>query len=137
MLITDADPSAELQTRLELTVVLFQSFGDLTEDPGVAGDHDGQRQQEQAGKSEHVVGRFMPVSGKTPTCGTLSEVLRVDDGHIVKKEYLRRERNILRHKSCHPRLLSCFWWPYHHSVMTSHALVDLPGIEAASGHEMQ
>lgn len=35
----------------------------------------------------------MPVSDETSTCGTLSEVLGVDDGHIVEKKHLRRERN--------------------------------------------
>lgn len=90
MLITE---HAELQTPFELTVVLFQSFGDLTEDPGVAGDHDDQWKQEQAGESEHVVGSFMPASDKTSKCGTLSEVLGMNDGYVVKKEYLGRERN--------------------------------------------
>lgn len=92
MLITDITWSTELQTGFELTFVLFQSFGDLTEDPGVAGDHDDQRQQEQAGKSEHVVGRFMPVSEETFMCCTLSEVLGMEDGHTVKKENLKREQ---------------------------------------------
>ena len=90
--ITDFNWSTEFQTQLELTVVLSQSFGDLTEDPGVAGDHDDQRQQEQAGEGEHVVGRLVPVPDKTSTSGALSEVLGVDDGHIVKKEYLRRKK---------------------------------------------
>lgn len=77
-------------TTSELTLVLFQSFGDLTEDPGVAGDHDDQRQQEQAAESEHVVGHFMPAGAKTSSCGALSEVLRGADRHTVKKEYLER-----------------------------------------------
>ncbi len=84
--------STEPQARAELTVVLLQSFGDLTEDSAVAGDHDDQRQQEQAAKSEHVVGCFMPASGKTSMSGTLGEVLGLDDGHIVKKEHLWRKR---------------------------------------------
>lgn len=96
ILITEVNWFTEIQTPFELTVVLFQSFGDLTEDPCVAGDHDDQRQQEQAGKSEHVVARFMPVSDKTSTCGTLSEVLGKDDGHIVKNKHLRRERRLIR-----------------------------------------
>ena len=82
-----------LQALFELTVVLFQPFGDLTEDPGVAGDHDDQRQQEQAGEGEHVVGRFMPVSDKTATCGALSEVLGMDDGYVAKKENLRKGKD--------------------------------------------
>lgn len=78
----------------ELTVVLFQPFGDLAEDPGVAGDHDDQRQQEQAEEREHVVGCFMPASDETSTCGALSEGLRMDDGHVVEKKKLRRGMNI-------------------------------------------
>lgn len=79
--------SAEPQ--FKLTVVFFQSFGDLAEDPGVAGDHDDQRQQEQAGESKHVVGCFIPVSDKAAPSCALREVLRMDDGHIVKKKHLR------------------------------------------------
>lgn len=70
----------------KLTIVFFQSFGDLTENPTVTGDHDDQRQEEEAGESKHVVGRFMPVGAKTSACGALSEVLRMNDGYIVKKE---------------------------------------------------
>lgn len=81
---------------LKLTIVLFQSSGDLTEDPGVTGNHDDQRQQEQAAKREHVVGRFMPVGDKAPPCCALSKVLGMDDGYIVKKEHLRREKVIFR-----------------------------------------
>lgn len=77
------------QPQIVLTVVLLHSFGDLKEDPGVAGDHDDQRQQEQAGEGEHVVGCFVPASQKTPAGGALSEVLRKDDGHAVKDEYLQ------------------------------------------------
>lgn len=35
----------------------------------------------------------MPVSDEASTCGALSEVLGLDDGHVVKKKHLRRERN--------------------------------------------
>lgn len=85
--------SPELQPLFKLTVVLSQPFGDLTEDPGVTGDHDDQRQQEQAGEGEHVVGCFVPVSAEaSPRCA-LSEVLGMDDGDVVKKEHLRREMN--------------------------------------------
>lgn len=113
--ITDFNWSTEFQTQFELTVVLSQSFGDLTEDPGVAGDHDDQRQQEQAGEGEHVVGRLVPVPDETSTRGALSEVLGVDDGHVVKKEHLRRKpRN--NYYNCllpsgidvFPRIRGCF-----------------------------
>lgn len=69
------------------------------EDPGVAGDHDDQREQEQAGKGEHVVGRLMPPSGKASPCCALGEVLRTDDGHRVKKEELKREMEIQKSNS--------------------------------------
>ena len=72
------------QPQIELTVSLFQSLGDLKEDPGVTSDHDDQWQQEQAGEREHVIGLFIPVTDKTSSCGALSEVLGMDDGHIVK-----------------------------------------------------
>lgn len=66
------------------------------EDPGVAGDHDDQRQQEQAGKGEHVVGRLMPMRGEASPRGALGELLRMDDGHVVKQEDLRRKAILVR-----------------------------------------
>lgn len=77
----------------KITIVLSQSFWDLVEDPAVAGDHDGQRQQEQTWKREHVVRCFMPASGEAPPRCALSEVLWVDDGHTVEKKDLRKEIN--------------------------------------------
>lgn len=90
----------DARSLFELTIVPSQSFGDLTEDPGVAGDHDDQRQQEEAAESEHVVGCLVPVSDKTSSCRTLSEVLRMVDGDVAKQEKLKEERNnTLRGKS--------------------------------------
>lgn len=63
------------------------------EDPAVAGDHDDQGQQEQTGKREHVVRRFVPASGEAPPRRALGEVLWVDDGHTVEKKDLRKEMN--------------------------------------------
>lgn len=71
-----------------LTVLFGHPFGDLDEDPGVADDHYDQRQQEQAGEGEHVVGRLLPVSDKAPPSGALSKVRRIGDGHIVENEHL-------------------------------------------------
>lgn len=79
----------------------MHSFGDLKEDPGVAGDHDDQRQQEKAGEGEHVVGGFVPARQETPAGGALGEVLRKDDGHTVKDEYLQEGRPLHKyHSNC-------------------------------------
>lgn len=48
----------------------------------------------------------MPTCDKTSTCCTLSEVLRMDDGHIVKEEQLRREtsnvtKGIFKYDACY------------------------------------
>lgn len=85
--------------QIVLTVVLLHSFGDLKEDPGVAGDHDDQRQQEKAGEGEHVVGGFVPACQETPTGGALGEVLRKDDGHTVKDEYLQEGHSLHKYHS--------------------------------------
>lgn len=90
MLIVDTTCPTHSQLQLELTLILLQSFGDLTEDPAVTGDHDGQRQQEQAGEGEHVVGRLMPVSEETLVCRALGELCRMGDGHTVEKQHLKR-----------------------------------------------
>lgn len=79
-----------IENVLKLTLVLFQALGDLKEDPGVACDHDGQGQQEQAEEGEHVVCRLMPMSPKTSSCCALREVLGIRDGHVVEQEHLSR-----------------------------------------------
>lgn len=60
----------------------------LHEDPGVAGDHDDERQQEEAAEGEHVVGRLLPVGHKAPPGGALGEVCREGDGDVVENEHL-------------------------------------------------
>lgn len=73
---------------LLLTSSFSHPFGDLDKDPGVADDHDDQRQQEEAGEGEHVVSCFLPVHDKAPPGGALSEVCWVSDGHIMENEHL-------------------------------------------------
>lgn len=75
-----------------LTAVLCHVPGDLDEDPGVAGDHDDEWQQEEAAEGEHVVGRLLPVGDKAPPSGTLGKVCREGDGDVVENEHLS-ERN--------------------------------------------
>lgn len=69
---------------MELTTVLFQTFGDGTENPAVARDHDSQRQQEQAAEGEHVVGRLMPVNQEALVRCALGELHRMGNGHTVE-----------------------------------------------------
>lgn len=73
---------------LALTVLFCHPSGDLDEDPGVADNHDDQRQQEEAGEGKHVVCSFLPVSDEAPPSGALSEVCRVGNGHIMENEHL-------------------------------------------------
>lgn len=63
----------------------------MDEDPAVAGDHDGQRQQEEPGEGEHVVGRFLPVSDEAPPSGALSEVCWIGNRHVVENEDLWKQ----------------------------------------------
>lgn len=72
----------------QLTVLFCHPFGDLDEDPGVADNHNNQRQEEEAGEREHVVCCFLPVSDKAPSSGALSKVGWIGDGHIVENEHL-------------------------------------------------
>lgn len=60
----------------------------MDEDPGVADDHNGQWQQEEPGEGEHVVGSFLPVSDEASSCGALSEVCWIGNGHIMENEHL-------------------------------------------------
>lgn len=71
-----------------LTASIFHVLGDLDEDPGVTDDHDGQWQQEEAAKCEHVVGSFLPVRVEASSGCALSEVGRIGNGHVVKNEHL-------------------------------------------------
>lgn len=71
-----------------LTVLSCHLLGDLNEDPGVADDHDDQRQQKEAAEGEHVVGGFLPVSFKAPPGGALGEVGWMGNGDIVENEHL-------------------------------------------------
>ena len=71
-----------------LTVLFCHLLGDLDEDPGVADDHNGQRQQEEAGEGEHVVGSFLPVSDEASPGGALGEVCWTGNGHFMENEHL-------------------------------------------------
>lgn len=71
-----------------LTALFCHVLGDLEEDPGVADDHDGQWQQEEAAECEHVVSCFLPVRVEASPGGTLSEVCWVSNGHVVENEHL-------------------------------------------------
>lgn len=77
-----------------LTVFFGHLLGDLEEDPGVTNDHDGERQQEEAGEGEHVVRRFLPVGHEAPSSGALGEVDGVGDGHVMKNKHLWEKRSI-------------------------------------------
>lgn len=72
-----------------LTVVAGHAAGDLHQDPRVAEDHDGQGQQEEAHKGEHVVESLLPVLDEAAVGGALGEVLGHRDGYIVKNKHLR------------------------------------------------
>lgn len=82
--------------RRELTALFRHAFGDLDEDPGVAGNHDNQRQQEEAGEGEHVVGCFLPVTVEASSGGALSKVCWIGDGHIVENKYLLNQKEIIK-----------------------------------------
>lgn len=75
----------------ELTALCCHPFRDLDEDPGVADNHDDQRQQEEAREREHVVGCLLPVGDKTPPRGALSKICWVGNGHVVENKNLRRK----------------------------------------------
>lgn len=51
--------SLKLKGGWGLTALFGHASGDVDEDAGVAEDHDDQRQQEEAGEGEHVVGCFL------------------------------------------------------------------------------
>lgn len=70
------------------TVSLGHPSRDLHQDPCVAADHDGERYQEEANESKHIVDGLLPVFDKAPSSGALSEIGWHRDGHIVKKEHL-------------------------------------------------
>lgn len=72
-------------------------LGYLDEDPGVADDHDDERQQEEAGEGEHVVGCFLPVSDKAPPGGALGKVCWEGDGNIVENEHLLKQNKTKKH----------------------------------------
>lgn len=66
----------------------------MDEDPGVAGDHNDERQQEEAAEGEHVVGRLLPVGDEAPPGGALGKVCREGDGDVVENEHLsKRKKN--------------------------------------------
>lgn len=74
--------------------------GDLDEDPGVAGDHDDEWQQEEAAEGEHVVGRLLPVGDKAPPSGALGKVCRESDGDVVENEHLPERNKNTRLAAC-------------------------------------
>lgn len=76
---------------VELTLVLFQTFGDSIENPAVTRDHDGQRQQEQAAEGEHVVGCLVPVNQEALVRCALGELHRVGNGYTVEQQHLKND----------------------------------------------
>lgn len=84
--------------RCGLTALFGHASGDLEEDPGVADDHDDQRQQEEAGEGEHVVGCFLPVTVEAASGGALSEVGWIGDAHVVEDKYLLNFKKHLKKK---------------------------------------
>lgn len=73
---------------MTLTVIPSHATGYLNKDSCVAEDHDGQRQEEEAHKREHVVEGLLPALDKTAMGGALGEVLWDRDGYIVKYKHL-------------------------------------------------
>lgn len=71
-----------------LTVTPGHAAGYLNKDPCVTGDHDDQREEEEAHKGEHVIDGLLPVLDKTAMSGALGKILRNCDGHVVKDEHL-------------------------------------------------
>lgn len=71
-----------------LTVIPGHAAGYLNEDSCVAEDHDGQRQEEEAHKGEHVVEGLLPTLNKAAVGGALGEVLWDGDGYIMKYKHL-------------------------------------------------
>ncbi len=70
------------------TVSFGHPLRDLHQDPCIAADHDGQRYQEEANESKHIVDGLLPVFDKAPSSGALSEIGWHRDGHVVKQEHL-------------------------------------------------
>lgn len=83
-----------MKTSLWPTVSFGHSLRDLHQDTRVAKNHDDQRQQEQADKSEHIVERLLPVFDEAASCGALGKVGRGRDGHDVKYEHLLKNTRI-------------------------------------------
>lgn len=84
--IQNADQGEE--KKVTPTVSPSHAAGYLNKDSCVAEDHDDQRKEEEAHKSEHVVEGLLPALHKTAMGGALSEVLWDCDGYIVKYEHL-------------------------------------------------
>lgn len=74
--------------------------GYLNKDPGITANHDGQREEEEAHKGEHVIDGFLPALDETAVGGALGKVLRNCDGHVVKDEHLCEETRT-SHQSSH------------------------------------
>lgn len=72
-------------------------MGDLKQDLCVARDHDEQRKQEEAKKTEHVVGCFVPPVGEGAARCALCEVLRGADADCVEQEQLRGQWRTCAH----------------------------------------
>lgn len=71
-----------------LTALFCHLFGDLNKDPGVANNHNNQRQQEETTEGKHVVSSFLPVRNEASPGGALSEVCWIGNGHIMENEHL-------------------------------------------------